>query len=132
MLIFKTKVLSSRCYGRAWPCFCATSGRTRSSRPGSSIGCRARPPLPIDFRPGLAETLPQSAYLQQEETPARQKTTWNLFISGLTPARFEKHFGVLFCWSIEKLGRAPLQVPVEERQRVGINDVVRPTFIDWP
>ena len=86
----------------------------------------------LTFRPGLAETLPQSAYLQQEETPARQKTTWTLLISGLRPARFEKHFGVLFCWSIEKLGRAPLQMPVEERQRVGINDVVRPTFIDWP
>jgi hypothetical protein len=37
----------------------------------------------LTFRPGLAEAFPQPVYLLQEGTPARQKTTWTLFISGL-------------------------------------------------
>src|SRR5215208_3400422 len=52
--------------------------------------------------------------------------------SGLRPARFEVHLRVLFCRAIEACCWLALQVTVEERQRVGVDDAVRPLCADRP
>src|SRR6266508_5895963 len=45
---------------------------------------------------------------------------------GSRSAGFEEHLGILCCRAIQQYRRPVLQVPVEERQRVGIDDAVRP------
>src|SRR5215218_311065 len=52
--------------------------------------------------------------------------------SGLRPARFEAHLRVLFSQAIEPCCWLALQVTVEESQRVGVDDAVRPLCADRP
>lgn len=63
---------------------------------------------------------------------ADQVKSYSQIESSAWPTRLEQHFEVLFCRTIKNPGRAPQQVPIEERQRVVIDNVVRPVFIDGP
>src|SRR5215216_3131020 len=93
---------------------------------------RTRPVARLEGPAAYVRRLKRRSMKEQGYDCNAGEREWEHGYSGSRPARFEEHLRVLFCRAIEPCCWLALQVTVEERQRVGIDDAVRPLCADRP